>query len=235
MSKIRNYLVTACGFVVLVGAVVLSSPITANSQKAKASDVNVVNTASNPVPTLAQGTTTIAGNVSVTNTPTVNLASGASVSVNNTPTVNLASGASVGINSTTANPVLVRNVDGKVTFQKQVIFDIPSGTNSALAASVVVPSGKRAVIEHVTGYAQSTTFVIYLVIPNTQENGGPVTTVPHFLVSEKQGDMTYIASQALRTYSGQGNPIYLSAQRDGPFDSPVTVVMSISGYYEDLP
>ena len=234
MSKIRNYLVTACGFVVLVGAVVLSSPITANSQ-ARPSNVIVVNPASNPVPTRAQGTTTIAGNVSVTNTPTVNLASGASVSVTNTPTVNLASGASIGINNTTANPVLVRNVDGKVTFQKQVFFDIPSGTNAASAASVVVPSGKRAVIEHVTGYAQSTTFVIYLVIPNTQENGGPVTTVPHFLVSAKQGDMTYIASQALRTYSGQGNPIYLSAQRDGPFDSPITVVMSISGYYEDLP
>ena len=47
--------------------------------------VKVVNGASQPVPTAAQGTTTVAGTVNVGNTPNVNVA--------NTPTVTLSSGA----------------------------------------------------------------------------------------------------------------------------------------------
>jgi hypothetical protein len=46
-----------------------------------AKDVNVANTASNPVPTVAQGTTQVAGTVSVSNMPSITLASGGTVGI----------------------------------------------------------------------------------------------------------------------------------------------------------
>jgi hypothetical protein len=234
MTKIRNYLVTACGFVVLVGAVVLSSPITANSQKAKPSDVNVVNTASNPIPTLAQGTTTIAGNVSVTNTPTVNLASGASVNVTNTPTVNLASGASIGINNTTANPVLVRSVDDAVRqiFQKQVDLIWADGTYGQ-NTFFSVPSGKRLVIEHVSAIAHDLGQHPTMFRVTTFAGGQQVI---HFLVSSSQGESgrQFVASQQMRIYADPGTGVVVGADRE--FNTGTgTATISVSGYLVDVP
>ena len=232
MSKIRNYLLTACGFVVLVGAVVLSSPITAYSQT-KATNVSVVNTAANPVPTQAQGTTNIAGNVSVTNTPTVNLASGSTVSVTNTPTVNLASGASVSISNTTANPVLVRSVDDAVRqiFQKQMQINMAAG-EFGKNASFFVPAGKRLVIEHVSaaGFDDGDQHLQFEV--DTNVNG---EFASHFLVTERQGGHPFFrVSQQLRVYADPGTQVQVVVLRPTNTTSAVAA-MTISGYYVDLP
>src|SRR5438045_7281882 len=58
----------------------------------KVTDVRVVNTNTEPVPTIVQGTTSVTGTVMVEGTPNVNIA--------NTPTVGLASGTNVGISGT---------------------------------------------------------------------------------------------------------------------------------------
>jgi hypothetical protein len=64
MNKIKNYLLPAISFALLVGAFMFSGPLAGHSYGAPtAGDVKVVNTSSQPVP------------VAVTNTPTVKLAS----------------------------------------------------------------------------------------------------------------------------------------------------------------
>ncbi len=232
MCKIRNYLLTTCGFVVVVGAVLFSSPITACSQT-KAGNVVVVNTNSNPVPTLAQGTTNIAGNVSVTNTPTVNLASGASVSVTNTPTVNLASGTSVGISNTPANPVLVRSVNDAVgqIFQKQMQINMAAG-EFGKSASFFVPAGKRLVIEHVSaaGFDDGDQHLRFAV--DTSVNG---EFASHFLVTERQGGHPYFrVSQQMRVYADPATHVQVVVLRPTSTTTAIAV-MTISGYYVDQP
>jgi hypothetical protein len=232
MSKIRNYLLSACGFVVFVSAVLVSSPVTACSQT-KASNVIVVNTDSNPVPTLAQGTTTIAGNVSVTNTPTVNLASGASVSVTNTPTVNLASGTSVSISNTTANPVLVRSMNDAVRqiFQKQTQINMAEG-EFGKSASFFVPAGKRLVIEHVSaaGFDDGDQHLRFQVDTNVNSE-----FASHFLVTERQGGHPFFrASQQMRAYADPGTQVQVVVLRPTS-TTAAFAVMTISGYYVDQP
>ena len=216
MSKIRNYLLTVCGFVVLVGAVVLNSPVTAYSQT-KPSNVSVVNTASNPVPTLAQGTTNIAGNVSVTNTPTVNLASGASV----------------GISNTTANPVLVRNVNDAVSqiFQKQMQINMAQG-EFGKSASFFVPAGKRLVIEYVSaaGFDDGDQHLRFEVDTNVNGEGAS-----HFLVTERQGGHPFFrVSQQMRVYADPATHVQVVVLRPTS-TTPAVAVMTISGYYVDQP
>jgi hypothetical protein len=223
MTKFRNYLFGAVGLVILVGALVLSSPST---------------TTDNPVPTLAQGTTTIAGNVSVTNTPTVNLASGATVGINNMPTVDLASGASVGVNNTKDNPLFVRSVDDAVrqVFQKQFNFIVADGSFGQNAV-MPVPVGKRVVIEHVSaaGIDHGNHRLRYEVL-TTQRVGAVQVQSQHFLVAESQGDglAIWMASQPIHVYGDGGTTIVVDATRElstGTAD----VSMTVSGYFVDVP
>src|SRR6516164_4813188 len=58
-------------------------------------NVVVVNTSGQPVPTAAQGTTTVSGTVNVGNTPNVNVANTPSVNVANTPSVSITGTANV--------------------------------------------------------------------------------------------------------------------------------------------
>ena len=233
MNRFKNRLVAAGTLVILVGALTLSLPRTVKSAPPPSNqNVTVTNPPSSPIPTAAQGTTAISGTVGISGMPAVNLAPGTSVGINGTPTVNLGAGTTVGINSATDNPVFVRSVDGRATFQEEVTFTIPINSNNGAAQTAFVPNGKRAVIEHVTGYSQCDCFVTFRVIPIVH-GSGPVFSVPYWLISHKQGDLIYIASEAIRTYSYQGP--YLQALRDGAYDQEVFVSMAISGYYEDLP
>lgn len=62
--------------ILVLGAVVW---VTGAEAAEPTKDVKVVNTASEPVPVAVQGTAAVTGDVAVTNTPTVDLAVGASV------------------------------------------------------------------------------------------------------------------------------------------------------------
>ncbi len=62
MNNFKRYMITALGFAMLMGAFVFSGPLTGNSYgAAPATEVKVVNTSSQPVPT------------TITNTPTVKI------------------------------------------------------------------------------------------------------------------------------------------------------------------
>jgi hypothetical protein len=63
--------------------------------------VTVKNTTAQPVPTSAQGMTTVTGSVAISGIPTVALAPGSSVNVNNLPAVQIANGSSVNVVGTT--------------------------------------------------------------------------------------------------------------------------------------
>jgi hypothetical protein len=109
-------------------------------------DVTVINTAANPVPVTAQGTTNVAGTIGISGTPTVN--------VGNSPTVSLAGGTSVGISNSASAPVLVRDVDNPgrhpVTFTDSV--SIADGSYAGFSTGAFTPpSGKRLVLEYVAG------------------------------------------------------------------------------------
>ena len=67
MSTLKNRLLAASGFVILVVGLMFTSPAPSNAVPGP-QDVIVINPAAMPVPTAAQGTTTISGNVNVTNT-----------------------------------------------------------------------------------------------------------------------------------------------------------------------
>src|SRR5215467_12524998 len=65
--------------------------VSAIGQVKPTQNVLVVNGAGQPVPTAAQGTTNVAGTVSIGNTPNVNVA--------NTPSVNLAAGSGITVSN----------------------------------------------------------------------------------------------------------------------------------------
>jgi hypothetical protein len=100
------------------------------------SPVQVTNTSTNPVPVTVQGSTTISGNVQVTNTPTVN--------VGNTP--------NVGIINNSASPVLVQQAGFLYSFDKVASCNQYNCT----ADFPVVPAGKMLVITYLNAIARPT-------------------------------------------------------------------------------
>jgi len=234
MKRFKNVVFPAVGFVILVGAFVLTSPSTGHGQGGPPTqNVTVVNTTANPVPTAAQGTTNVAGNVSVTNTPTVNLAAGASVGINNTPTVNLGSLASVRVNNTAANAVFVSSVDDRVRqiYQVEMQVNLPVGSFGD-NTFVNVPFGKRLIIEHVSVVAVALEKKHLRYELTTQANGVQAT---HRLVSEEQGlSAFYNASQEMRVYGDPGSLVIFSVNRPMGI-STASADMTVSGYFVNIP
>ena len=126
------------------------------------SDVHVANTAAQAIPTVAQGTTTVTGNVKaiqsgawnvgITGSPNVTIANTPAVTVSGTATVALSGNPGVKIvNSAIAPiPVAVINEGSRQPFQQQVHMD---PENSGFSSGYIdVPAGWRLVIEHVNAY-----------------------------------------------------------------------------------
>jgi hypothetical protein len=218
--KLRNSLVAGVGFMILVGAGVFTPHVGYTAPPSPTANVNVVNTADNPVPTLAQGITSVAGNVNVTNTPTVNLAPGTTVALDN------------------STPVLVRSVDDAVRqiFQEQVEINMPVGSFGDNAV-ILTPAGKRVVIEHVSasGIDQGGEHLRYEVSTILRKDGVQVQS-QHFLVSTRQGANlgVFTASQPMRVYGDPDTTIVLSANR-ARADATAAVTVTVSGYYVDVP
>jgi len=130
MTTFKRYLIGALGVAILAGTLVLTNPQPASTQGGGPgpAQVQVVNTTAQPVPTTAQGTTTIAGNVGLTGMPTVQVGNSAS------------------------SPVLVRDVDNpaKQPFRKGIITAINNGSAVGVGNFVDIPLGKRFVVEHIS-------------------------------------------------------------------------------------
>lgn len=120
--------------------------------------VVVVNPPSAPVPTAAQGTTTVAGtvnvgntpNVNVTNTPNVNITNTPSVSLIGSPTVTLAPGASTTVTNTLDgqnNPSPLAVLEAIQPYEDRCTAHPANGGNTAGCNFNQIPDGTRLVVE----------------------------------------------------------------------------------------
>src|SRR5437870_2121818 len=147
LSKFKNYTLTAAGLVIFALTIALLNAGQVQGDDLKS--VRVVNTTSDPVPTHAQGTTTIAGTVGFDpKNNLVGLAPGSGVCIN--PSCN-----TVQVGNAADSPVLVRDVDNcaRQPFQQMRIMSFSHGSASA-STTISVPEGKRLVIEYVSADAR---------------------------------------------------------------------------------
>ena len=129
MKKFNHVLRLALCMSVL--AVTLSVPATRAAGPPGGLDVNVVNTPSNPVPVTLQGTSTVSGNVAITNTPNVNVV--------NAPTVN------IGNSLKPSQLVTLETTNGCPTGLPGTAFDQLEGAD-ATRHGFSIPAGKVLVV-----------------------------------------------------------------------------------------
>jgi len=198
MNNLKGYILTAIGVVIVCCGFVLSVPNTGHSAPAPDKDVRVINSPTEAVPTIAQGTTNVAGAVSVTNTPTVNAQqSGAwNVGLTGSPTVQ--------VGNTAGNPVLVRDVDRPTAqpFEQQVEVTIPDGGGGE-NGFFSVPLGKLLVIEQVSarGNAPSGQRLNFSILSHTLPD---LTQRFHYLARVQDEDSPttfFVQSQQVRIYA----------------------------------
>ena len=218
MKNIRSYLLVLCALTIFGVSFLLYGA--GYSRAASDKDVVVVNTSSNPVPVSAQGTTNIAGSVSVSNTPNVNIA--------NSPTVTL--------NNSAANPLMVRDVDNpaRQAFQNQISFNVPQASLTCLPIATV-PGGKRLVIEYASLSAflnifgdETVPFAFLEVVP---ASGPP----QHFQldVDQTSNPHAYRVAQQVRFYADSPS-VQFCVQVDGTNGGPANAIASVSGYFVNL-
>jgi hypothetical protein len=177
-------------------------------------DVIVANTAANPVPTTIQGTLpAISGNVAVTNTPSVNVAS--------LPTVLVQS----------------RDEPARQPFQRFGSFEIEApafGGND----SFTVPAGKRLVIEYVSFRSNILTGANQIVSFSLGNQGGGSIGgfgfVPQTTIDSAVSTTGYIAHESLRAYCDPGTNVSITAIRNSTVGSD-TVSYTITGFFVNVP
>jgi hypothetical protein len=146
VNTFKKCLLGSAGLVVLSLVVMSSGLAQVFPQAASAAPagptVTVDNTSSNPVPVVAQGSTTVAGNVTVSN--------GAS---NPVPVAG-----NVAVSNARTSPVPVVAVDNPARqpfqFSRSLTFSPATGQTSCAGPCFSVPAGKRMVIEFVSVIAE---------------------------------------------------------------------------------
>jgi hypothetical protein len=225
---IRSGLITgATGITILTAGLLLGIPREAPAPPISA--VQVVNTPADPVPTAAQGTTLVGGNVAVTNTannPVPTAAQGTTLV-----------GGNVAVTNDLTNPVVVRDADqpAKQAFQADEIAPIAAGSD-AVAFFFSVPIGHRLVIQHVTATISDSPGVPHLFTVLTTLNNqqglhaikvDDVGTFPNGLAAA-------VASQEVQFYADGGTNVRLLVVR-GTTTGPASARVTLSGYLVNLP
>ncbi len=180
--------------------------------------VKVVNGTGQPVPTAAQGTTTVAGTVNVGNTPTVTLSSGASVGVTNPP-------------DSQGNPTPLATLEAVQIYGSHcaVSFD---GSDSGSCAFIPIPHGKQLVVQEFDAFGRVETGnrPFELALAQTVTAGNYFTYT--FMVNANGFD--FLAThQQTRLYVLQGSTpqcfVALPANSEGIYGC------DISGFLVDVP
>jgi hypothetical protein len=215
------------GFALVIGSLWVMGAREGQAQR-RAQDVVVVNTAADAVPTAAQGTTTIAGDVNVANSPTVSLAPGGTVGIS-------ASANTVQISNGAASPIWVRDVDSaRQPVQAGTLVTIPSGQLLGTGTVTTVGVGKRLVIEYASASLQLPTGQQFVSVVLQSPPG----TYSHFLtptlLGAAGGNDVLSVSQSLRLYASAGQDVLVGASRNGTAGTAI-VNVSISGYLIDVP
>lgn len=135
-------------------------------------------------------------------------------------------------------PTSIRDVDNPARnpFQAAVEITMPNGTGGENAV-VVVPKGKRLVIEYLSGDASLPAGQKCLFSVATFVNG-QTTGTWHYLASGPVGKFgpfdCFRTGQVVRLYADPGTQVQLRADRDIP-DGKGVARMSLSGYLVSVP
>ena len=188
--------------------------------------VKVVNGNGQPVPTAAQGTTTVAGTVNVGNTPNVNVA--------NTPTVTLSSGASVSVTNppdSQGNPTPLATLEAVQVYGSHCAVSF-GGSDSGFCSFIPIPYGKQLVVQEFDafGRVEAGNRPFELALARTVTVGNYFTYT--FMVNANGFD--FLAThQETRLYVLQGSTpqcfVALPATSEGVYGC------DISGFLVDVP
>src|SRR5262245_13197862 len=223
MKFIRSYFLTAIGVAIVAGSIVFSTSYSSNAKVPD--DVNVVNTSVNPVPTQAQGTTTVAGTVQAEQ------AGAWSVGIAGTPTF------SVGNDASSPVPVIDVENPAHQPFQFFATFS-KTGGNFVSSNQIAVPAHKRLVIETIT--VQAFVPAGQKLLAQINMTGGGVFA-QHNIILTPQGSFNFdlqdyfAATESVRLYADEGSAVPFNVTRsssDGQFWGGQ---YTVSGYYVDVP
>lgn len=225
MKNFRDYLLAAISFVILVSSLVLTGSYASHAAPAD-KYVTVVNTPSNPVP--------VVGNVSLTNTPTVQAQQLGqwNVSLSGTPTVQ--------VGNAPNSPLPVRDVDNpaRQPFQGELDPLVTVGSFTA-SDSLSVPAGKRLVIEFASATINTTSGTKMWVRIQTTTNN---STNAHTLVPELQGAFAaggsdfFVAAQPLKIYADPGTQVtFIVNVLGGVANTNSGAAVVMSGYFVNVP
>jgi hypothetical protein len=210
--------VKLCIVAAIVGGIIFALAVVSNIGAGSADP--------NPPP-LFKVNVTNTPNVSVVNTPTVNIGAG-SVGITGMPNVTVA--------NTITNPVPVRDTDNPAIqpFQTEIALDLTSFTSKV--GTFTVPAGKRLVIEFVSIFAQVNQGQKELVnIETTAGNTvASYTVVPNFYgteVSSNPAFDVFVGNQQMRVYADPGSTVNILVY--GQLNTNALggqTVVSLSGY-----
>ena len=218
MNKLKSSLVTLGVLFLLIGAIALVSPHASQGDSIR--DVKVTNTTSDPVPTVVQGTTNIAGNVGIN--PSSNV-------------VRIDSSANTVKLENSATPLLVHDVSAAPIREVVVYYGaqhLPEGQFDLVAPAFNVPPGKRWVIEYVNLQVQPPGYIASIVL---QAPFGPALISYDLL--ESYSDPPFLGrnvSQPVKIYVSSGQTQLMFRRLIGPGGSAPETVFSFvfSGYLE---
>ncbi|MBI1756743.1 MAG: hypothetical protein HYR64_06515 [Fimbriimonas ginsengisoli] len=259
MKPFKLYLLTGASIGALASPLLYTNAIAARRAPTPTSVV-VVNTAAQPVPTAAQGTTTVAGTVNVGNTPTVNVGNlpgtttvAGTVNVGNTVpavqsgtwnvnasqsgapwSVSVTGTPGVQVTNTPSTPVPTCVIEWRtpVTAILNYFFTDGLGGTGSLTP-YVVPNGKRLFVKHVSGAATLFNSERIVGCVGTKD-GSPFMEVPFTDRGTDNGT----------TYSVAGGPVDFEADSGSSVDFLLSRTVGtdvgaariyVSGYLEPMP
>jgi hypothetical protein len=218
----------------LVAPGILAQNTTATAQSAKPAapaPVVVVNDPVQPVPVQTQGTTNVAGSVSIANTPNVNVANTPSVNIANTPTVTLSGNSQVTLTSSPGSaPLLVSDVN----LPAKHVFQHAGPAND----SFTVPAGKLLVIEWVSFATPNTINVggiqVMYVIGNVAGGQSGFFSYKSDIPTAGTSGLSFVANQPARIYCDPGSTVSIAAVVPF-FNNNAVGSYTVSGYLVDVP
>ena len=215
MNNIKTSLIAFGGLLLLFGAIAFLSPNASQGDSLK--DVRVVNTPSNPVPTVAQGTTNIAGNVGIN--PSSNI-------------IKIDSSANTVKVENSATPLLVHDVGEAPVRQPAVYFGsqaLSAGQSEITVPAFDVPAGKRWVIEYINLEANAPGEFgasVFLHAPF-----GPSQIKYNLLTRPNEAPFGIVVSQQVKIYVDAGQT-QLRFRRTPPMGQETIFDFVLSGYLE---
>jgi len=244
-ETIRKSVLPVAAGIAFIGAV---GTFTSNSVQgalpSPPQNVLVQNPATQPVPTIATGTTAVNGTVGVSGPVTVS----GSIDVGSMPAVSLSPGALVNLGNSPTSPVPVQDVDNPANQPFSTAVRLEIGNGEIFEGQILsAPTGKTLVVEHVSGEmtiggaAQSDLKPAVVALTMSQvglPNSLYHTVLPTFLgtallVGNEKED-SYSFSQPMRFYVEGGRTLSYQVAFENPVEK-CFCVLSLSGYLVNRP